>query len=394
MIRRKLAITILVILSPAGRARAQDSLPSLSTLESRVKAGDSLDGLTQFRLALQYEFKGRYDDAEKALRTAIAADPRQAQSYALLGELPYVRDKDLSKQERRHEVPPDRVPAVDSAKRLRARSFAVDPFGELHLFEGDPLPQGAIVLPNPNSPATLRYLARVGELAYFAERYDVSYGALDMYWTHRYGSTPADSIPTWLLLFHGLAATQEMMYPRAASDLQTLVNRGSTEEEADTLLRVPLNANAYRYLLAIIKERDNKPVDAIQLYHDIIARDLGFYMAHARLGQLYRQYKMWDSATVEAQAAVEADPDDPSLLLDLGVIDAESGHLPEAAANFKRAIALDPRYPEVYYRLGLATQALGQIAEARDALTHFVSMAPRRMTIEVADAKKRLDSLR
>ncbi|HKV69721.1 MAG TPA: tetratricopeptide repeat protein, partial [Gemmatimonadales bacterium] len=101
----------------------------------------------------------------------------------------------------------------------------------------------------------------------------------------------------------------------------------------------------------------------------------------------------WDSATVEAQAAVEADPDDPSLLLDLGVIDAESGHLPEAAATFKRAIALDPRYPEVYYRLGLVTQALGQPGEARDALTHFVAVAPRRMTIEVADAKKRLDSL-
>ncbi|HYK10925.1 MAG TPA: tetratricopeptide repeat protein [Gemmatimonadales bacterium] len=390
---KRIVVTILALGFAGTAASAQDSVPSLSTLEARVKAGDSLDALTEFRLALRYEGQRRYDDEERALRTAIAADPRMAPPYMLLSDMPYLKDKNLAKEERRHETPVDRLPALDSARRFRARWFAVNPFGELHLLEGNPLPQGTIVLPNTYSPRVFAYLSWVGEFAYFAERYDLSYGALDMLWSRRFPNAPVDSIPTWLLFYHGLAATQEGMYDKGANDFQVLVTRGTAQEQPDTMLRIPFTANAYRFVLAIIKERSNKPVDAIQLYHDIIQRDLGFYMAHDHLALLYRQYKMWDSATVEAQAAVEANPDDPSLLLDLGAIQRESGHLPDAAATLQRAVAIDPRYPEAYYRLGIVAQELHQSADAQAALTHFIAVAPRQLEPEVIDAKKRLDSL-
>src|SRR4029077_14015568 len=215
-----------------------------------------------------------------------------------------------------------------------------------------------------------------------------------LYWSRRYGNRAGDSIPSWLLFYHGLAATQEGMHAKAAADFQVLVDRNASIEQSDSLLRIPLTANGYRYVLAIIKERDNKPVDAIQLYQDIIARGLGFYMAHVRLAQLYRQYKMWDKAVAEAQAAVETNPDDASLLVDLAAIDRESGHLADAQAALTKAVVVDARYPEIYYRLGIVSQELDQPPAAREAFTHFIAMAPHRLGTEVDDAKKRLDSLR
>jgi Flp pilus assembly protein TadD len=102
---------------------------------------------------------------------------------------------------------------------------------------------------------------------------------------------------------------------------------------------------------------------------------------------------MWDKAGSEAQAAVDADPDDASLLLDLAAIDREAGHLPEAATALKKAQAVDGRCPEVYYRLGLVSQDLNQAADARAAFTRFIALAPHRLDSEVADAKQRLATL-
>lgn len=382
----------LIILSVTRSARGQDSLPALSTLEKRVQSGDSLDAQTLFRLALRYEIARRYDDEERTLRAAIAADPKLGTPYLVLGELPYTRDKKLADAERRHEVPPTLTPALDSATRMRQRAWVLNPFGTLHLFEGNPPTQDAVIL-RDRSAATTNRLGGIGVLAYLTERYDLAYSALDLYWSRRYPNTPDDSLPPAMVFFHGLAATQEGLYDRAQRDLQILVDRTSALEGSDSLLHIPLNNTSYRYVLAIIKERANKPVDAIQLYHDIIARDLGFYMAYAHLSQIYRQYKMWDSATVSAQAAVEADPDDPSLVLDLGVIQGEAGHLPDAIATLKKAVALDPRYPAAWYRLGVIAQQANQSADARDAFTRFIAIAPHQMGTEVADATQRLSAL-
>lgn len=382
----------LVVTSPA---RGQDSFPTLQTLEARVRAGDSLDAPTLYRLAIRYQGARRYDEEEQALRTAIAADPRFAPSYALLGRLPYIRDKKLAKEERDSEVPPAQVPALDSALRLRLQAFVISPFGELQLTEGNPLPQDAVVLPEYRgySGVTTYALGRVGIAAYLLARYDLSYSALDLYWSRRFGGAPDDSIPAWVLFYHGLACTQEAMYAKAEHDFQVLVDRNATVERTDSIVNIPLNGNADRYVLAVIKERDNKPADAIQLYQDIVSRDLGFYMAHVHLAQIYRKYRMWDKAGAEAQAAVDANPDDATLLVDLAAIDSGAGKLPDAALALKKAITVDPRYPEAYYQLGLVSQALAQPADARDAFTHFIAVAPSRDQLQVADARKRLDSL-
>jgi len=379
---------------PAQTAQ-KDTEPTLATLEARVKGGDSLDAETEFRLGRMYEFARRYDDEERAFQTAIAADPRYAPAYLWLGDLPYVREPKLFKDEQKNRVPPEWTKRLDDAARLRVQALLIDPLVDWRARGEKPIPQDVIALPEYKGyeKETTAALAWYGIAGYVYERYELSFSAMDLYWSRQYGSTPEDSIPAWVFIYHGLAAAHLNAYDKASRDFEVLLKRAQTVERSDSLIRFPLNTNDYRYLLAIFKERLHKPAEAVQLYQDAISADLGLYMAHVRLAQMYRQYKMWDKATAEAQAAVDANPDDASLLMDLAVIDRDAGHLPDAADALHKAVTVDPRCPEAYYQLGLVSQDLNRAPDARAALTHFIAVAPHRLDAEVADAKQRLAAL-
>ncbi|HEX4561317.1 MAG TPA: tetratricopeptide repeat protein [Gemmatimonadales bacterium] len=368
---------------------------SIAQLEARIRAGDSLDAETEFRLGRYYEFARRYDDEERALRTAIAADPRYAPAYLWLGDLPYVREPKLIKDEQKDRVPPEWTKALDDAARLRVRALLIDPLVDWRARDEKPIPQDMVSVPEYSGyeKETTNYLGWIGIAGLVYERYELSYSAIDLYRSRRFPSSPDDSIPQWVFFVHGLAAAHLSAYDKASADFEVLMKRATTVERSDSVINFPLNTNDFRYLLAIFKERMKKPADAVQLYQDAINADLGFYMAHAHLAQLYRQYKMWDKAVAEAQAAVDANPEDPSLPLDLGLIDAEAGRGADAIAALKKAVALDPRYPEAYYRLGLVAQQANQTTDARDAFTRFIALAPHQMGTEIADAKQRLSTL-
>ena len=393
MTPRAIAIAVVIAAGVPTQVRAQQD--SVARLETLVRAGDSLDAETEFRLGRFYEFAHRYDDEERAFRTAIAADPRYAPAYLWLGDLPYVREPKLVKAEQQGRVPPQWAKPLDDAARLRVRALLIDPLVDWRARGDKPIPQDVVSLPEYKGyeKETTDAIGWLGVAAYEYARYELSFSAMDMYWTRRYGSSPEDSIPQWVLLYHGLAAAHLSAWDKATHDFEILLGRAQNVERSDTLIHFPLNTNDFRYILAIFKERMHKPAEAVQLYQDAITADLGLYMAHARLAALYRQYKMWDKAVAEAQAAVDGNPDDASLLLDLAAIDSAAGHLTGAAAALKQAVAVDPRYPEAYYQLGLVSQALSQPAAARDAFAHYIAIAPSRHESQVADAKQRLDSL-
>jgi len=375
-----------------GAAAQKDSI---AQLETRIRTGDSLDAETQFRLGRYYEFARRYDDEERAFRTAIAADPRYAPAYLWLGDLPYVREPKLIKDEQKNRVPPEWTKALDDAARLRVQALLIDPLVDWRARDEKPIPQDMVSVPEYSGyeKETTNYLGWIGIAGLAYERYELSYSAIDLYRTRRFGALPEDSIPAWVFFVHGLAAGHLNAYDKASADFETLMKRATAVERSDSVINFPLNTNDFRYLLAIFKERMRKPADAVQLYQDAINADLGFYMAHVHLAQIYRQYRMWDKAVAEAQAAVDANPEDPSLPLDLGVIDAEAGRGAEAVAALKKAVALDPRCPTAYYRLGVVAQQANQAADARDAFTRFIAIAPHQMATQVADATQRLSTL-
>lgn len=390
MVRRIVVVCAAAV--AVNAASAQQRQPSLEELETRVRQ-DSLDPEAHFRLAARYYRLKRFDDEERELRATIAIDPRYAPAYLWLGDLPFDRRPKLWQEWRKGKVPAEYQAAVEESQRLWRRAFLIDPMVDFRVVGSTAPPEEMLVVPEYGR-ATTQYLLRLGLGAFGAARYELAYGALDM-WTQRaFAGKPQDSIPDFLFLYRGLAAGHRRLYNRAIADMQVLLARSLEAERADTLLPFPLQTNDYRYVLAVLHQTWGKPADAIRLYEEVIATDLGMYMAHVRLAQIYRGYKMWDKAVAEARRAMETNPDDAAATRDMGVILSEAGRAAEAEDMLSQAAAANPRDPGALYHLGLIQQQLAKTAQARDALARFVAMAPAgRYERELADARQRLSAL-
>ena len=142
-----------------------------------------------------------------------------------------------------------------------------------------------------------------------------------------------------------------------------------------------------------MKQRAGQYNEAIDLYRMALENDIGLYMAHVRLAQIYEDHNLLAQATAERRAAVNANPDDPSLLLDLGKSLARANQWTDAERTLQDAVAANPRDPRRHYFLGIVEQHQNKAPEARTAFTDFIALAPTRYAPQVADARQRLDAL-
>ena len=327
------------------------------------------------------------------MRLAIAVDPRYAPAYLWLADLPYDRRPKLWEEERKGKVPPALVEAVRECDRLARHAFLIDPMVDFRVIGAKAPPEGMVVI-EEYGRYTTEYMLWLGLGAFGAGRYELAYGAFKTWVERAFPNQPRDSLPNFLFWYRGLSAAHERAYKVAIEDFQVLLDRSLKAERSDTLIQIPLRTDDFRYVLAVLHQLWGKPADAMRLYQEALAGDLGLFMAHVRLAQLYREYKMWDKAIEEAQRAVATNPDDPTALVELGVILGEAGRHAEAETALQQAAAANPRDPRAVYHLGLAQQQLAKTPAARDALARFVAMAPAsRYERQIADAKQRLAAL-
>jgi tetratricopeptide (TPR) repeat protein len=386
----------LVTIVRTGAAQSKDTEPTLQQLEARVAGGDSLDAETQLRLARRYYQANRFDDEERALHASVAADPRYAPAWFWLGFLPFDRRPKLWKDVEKGKVAAEWTKPLAEAERMRVRAVLIDPFVDFRVMGAEEPKDSNIVItidPAYFNEVSRYVLYRIGIDAFAYGHYETAYDAWNQYYEHVYQGKPADSVPGVLFYYRGFSAAHLKLWDVSIRDFQALFDRNLKSEQSDSLIQVPLETNDFRYIVAVLTERLDKPADAVRLYQDVITNDLGAYMAHAHLAGLYRRFKMWDKAVAEARAAVQANPEDASLLLDLGSILEEAGRLPDAATAFQDAATLDPHLAIAPYRLGLVDADLRKSPEAKAALQHFVAMAPHRLSTQVADAKQRLAAL-
>jgi tetratricopeptide (TPR) repeat protein len=376
---------------PAQR-RPAPKPPTLEELESRARQ-DSLDPEAHFLLAQRYYRLNRSNDEEPELRATIAVDPRYAPAYLWLGDLPFDRRPKLWEEDRKGKVPEALRPAVEQSYRLWRQAFLIDPMVDFRVIGAKAPAEDMLVVPEYGRYTT-EYLLWLGLGAFGAGRYELAYGALTLWVARAHPDQPRDSLPDFLFWYMGLAAAHQRAYKVGIDDFQVLLDRSLKAEQADTLMPFQLGTNDYRYVLAVLHHLWGKPADAMRLYQEAIANDLGLYMAHVRLAQMYREYKMWDKAIEEARRAIETNPDDATAVLELGVILAEAGRAAEAEETLSQAAAANPRDPRPIYHLGVVRQQLAKHSEAREALARFVAVAPAaRYVREIADAKQRLAAL-
>jgi tetratricopeptide (TPR) repeat protein len=371
-------------------AQAKPSQPTLADIETRARQ-DSNDANAHYVLALRYWDLSRYDEAEHELSQAIVVDPHDAQAFFALSYLPYARRPKLWKEELKGKVPPEWRAAVDSAEHMSRKAVILDPFVDFRVAGTQPPPEGMYVISDYGAYTT-SFLVWLGIDAFAYERYELSYAALQLFVDRSYKGQPIDSLPDYLLWYRGLDAAHLSSWPDAIVNFQALLGRGLKREQTDSLIQIPLGTNDVRYILALVEQRAGRPADAMNLLKETIATDLGLYMAHVHLADLYEQYQMWNEAVAERHRAIEANPDDPTLVRDLGVTLLRAGRAADAEPVLHQAVDANPRDPGAPYVLGMVEQQLNKPADARAALTRFLALAPSKDR-RIPDAKDRLTKL-
>jgi tetratricopeptide (TPR) repeat protein len=396
MSRNGLALCLCCVcgLAPLAAQKIQLSA-SLSDLESRAKK-DSNDAAAHYNVALAYWNAKRWDDVDSALHRAVRLEPEFAAAYMALAALPYARRTQLFQEEYEHRVPHEWEAKIDESERMYRRAVMIDPLVEVRI--------GYVMLPTQNNlPNSLRVLEGDwigeywdGEEMYFDGKYQEAYVRFQRVYNQLNAGAHGDRLWNTLLFWHGLAAAHQNQHEEAVKDFQGILdNYLNLEAQAkdSSLQIIPLRTNEFRYILAVMQQRASHFNEAISLYREVAQNDIGLYMAHVRLADIYEDHNMMPQAVAERQAAVTANPEDASLLLMLGKSLARVGQWADAERTLQQAAEANGRDARIAYFLGIVEQQLQKPADAKAAFNRFLSLAPSRYAAQIADAKQRLTAL-
>lgn len=356
---------------------------------------DSNDARNHLALGLALLERSKYDRAEASLRAAIALDPRLADAHLTLSLLPYARRPQLGLEERRGRVPASWRDRLDDAHKMYRRAFVLDPLVNLRalsiLFPTgswksrdytseeskfyELFVEGFTSLSSGRNRDAFELLDQLAKRVFFAER-------------------NLDEVPEFVLWARGMAAARIRDDSAAIRDFRTLLERALKVEQRPQLVAVPLRTNEYRYILGVLHERSGDTVRAVELLQEAGAADLGLDMAHVRLAQIHRARKDFTGEMVERQRAVQSNPEDATLLLELALLRFEAGQLEEAEQDLTHAAELAPRNPRPLYLLGVILQGQQRNEEARAVFQRCVAVAPRREAAIARDAQTRMELLK
>ena len=389
-----LLFTLLAVAPVAAQGRIE--LPvSLGELEKRAQA-DSNDAAAHYNVALGYWNAKRWDDVERELKTAVSLEPRFAAARLALSQLPYARRPKLIEEliTVGKAPPKELMPAVEQSDRDFRHAFLIDPMVDLRILAATQRSLDYNDVKAVFGELFANYLQGFTDCA--EGRYadcEGRFATLQREWRI---ATPGVSLPDGVYHYQALAAMQQKNYKLAGDNFRLLMGREEARkqkaEERD-MLRIPLRTNEYRYFAATASHMAGNPVDAISLYKEALENDLGLYMAHVRLAQIHEAARNYPDAITERRRAVASNPDDPTLLFDLGVTLGKSGDFAAAETELVKATSAAPRHTEAWFWLGLAREQLGKRAEARAAYERVVALAPSRLASRAAAARQKLATL-
>lgn len=363
-------------------------VPAPALAQAAPVASDSNDPVAHYAVAMRHWERRDWDAAERSLREAVALAPDYADaslSLALLfGERGAAHWKSVERSSGAAAV----ARAREEARQAYRRAFLADPLVDLALYlrsDGPALApgeapwwfaafQGAIrASARGDGPAALEALRRIVT--------DLRAGG------------DAERLPDEVLWFRALVAAREREYGVAIAELARLTARSDSMERLGQAHPSPLGPNDYRYVLATVRYQAGRFDEAIATYEAAIARDLSLYQAHTQLARIHQAGGRWEDAVRERRRATVANPDDPSLVAELGATLLEAGRPSEAGVALAEAARRSPRDARIPYLQALAAMQTGNPAAARSALTRFLAIAPPRYERQMEDARRRLASL-
>lgn len=390
--RWALLVTLLCAPTVVTAQRVRIAVPFDQLQAAAVR--DSNDAAAHYNLGVGHWSKGRFDEAEKSFRQAIQIEPRFALAHLALAYLPFARRSKLWDESLEGRVPAEWQPAAEDSDREYRRAMMADPMVDLKIM-------GAV---EPGIPAIWQvsdYLAKIYEVLFrgfddFRDgKYEQAYGRFQRMATELGWDGHSDRASTSFLYYRGLAAAHIGRFPAAIDDIRTIYERLREREVArrDSMTFLPLRTNEYRYLLADLYLRSGDMLNATPLFREVLENDAGVFMAHVRLAEIHERASQWEDAIRERRLAVETNPDDASLLLDLGVSQGKAGRFADAEVSLAQAAEANPRDTRSLYWLGIAREQLGKGLEARQAFERFIALAPSRYGPQVEAARTRIGRL-
>lgn len=368
-------------------------LVPMDSLVERARR-DSNDAPAHYDVALGYWLKGKFDQAEHHLRQAIVIEPTTAAAYLALGYLPYARRPRLWDEHYQGKVPAEWAAAVEEAARFRRQAFIIDPLVDLK-----PL---ALMIPPASTLGFLKGGIREAFYTYlangFGSLWDGQYDRAYRFFRDIAGTATDEErekrFPSWFLWYESLAAARGDDFARASANLQILMRREEAATDKDEGASLAFSdANQYRYALACLLDLAGRRREAIPLLQEVLANDLGFYMAHVRLATIYEDMHRPRGALEERRRAVASNPDDSSLLFDLGSALIRAGELADAQLTLREAHKANPRHVRTLYVLGRLEEQLGATEAARDSYRQFLALAPSRFGVQRQEVEQRLQAL-
>lgn len=382
---RPWAVAASIWMATAATTTAAQAPASIPALERRATT-DSNDAVAHFELGLAYHHAARLDEAERAFRTAIGLAPQYAAAYLALAELADARTHHWWKRiEKSHGA--DSVRAIwEEHDRFFRRAFQIDP-----------LVDPALLSRAPETP-TLSIGGRAFRVwwafpmakamnALRERKFDEAMARFEKVRADDRAGPGGRWAPDAALWYHGLAAAHLGRYDEAIADFWDLVQRTAAREADGELSPVPLATNEYRYALATVLYLDGQLGEAAPVFRRVLEFDAGMYMAHVQLARIHEARGEQDSAITARQAAINANPDDPSLVLDLGATLAGAGRLDEAQQLLADAARAAPHDARSWYLLGLVARQRGDSAAAGQAFERFLAVAPSRYAEQISEVR-------
>lgn len=351
-------------------------------------AADSNDPVAHYAAAMRHWERRDWNAAERALREAVALAPDYADASLGLALLFGARGEEHWRSVERSAGPAAVARAREEARRAYRRAFLADPLVDLALYlrsEGpEPAPEETPWWFGPFRGAIGAYDRGDGRAALDVLRRIV---------TDLRAGGEAERLPDDVLWLRALIAAREREFGVAIAELSRLTARTDAAEQLGEPRASPLGSNDYRYVLATVRYQAGRFDEAIATFEAALARDLSLYQAHTQLARIHQAAGRWEEAVRERRRAIVANPDDPSLVAELGATLLEAGRASDARPVLAEAARRAPRDARVPYLEALAALQAADSTAARSALSRFLAIAPSRYDRQIADARRRLAAL-
>jgi tetratricopeptide (TPR) repeat protein len=226
-------------------------------------------------------------------------------------------------------------------------------------------------------------------------RYQAAYERLNRLAADRRFPGQDTELPDELLWFQGLAAGHVGQFDHAIRNLGILTGRAYAAQEDTTGTEgwLPFVTNDYRYIMATLMYLGNRHDQAIPTFQRALEFDLGLYVAHVQLARICEEQGRLEDALKERRLALDVNPDDPDLLVDLAMTLVKMNRLTESQEPLAQAATRNPRDARVPYLQGKVAHALQRPAEARAGFQRFVAIAPTRFANLKSEALRVLAEL-